>query len=77
MWRFSSVAMRASIRSQTGSPDWWPVLRWEIRVASSWNATYATECSIECRLSDSKPSLMCAMRNCSSWSGSTARDARR
>ena len=77
MCRFSSVAMRASMRSQTGSPDWWPVLRCETRVASSWKATYATECSIEWRLSDSKPSLMCTMRNASSWSGSTAREASR
>ena len=77
MCRFSSVAIRASIRSQTGSPDWWPVLRCETRVASSWKATYATECSMEWRLSDSKPSAMCVMRNCSSLSGSTAREVSR
>lgn len=67
------MAIRVSIRSQTGSPEWWPVLRCEIRVASSWKATYATECSMLCELSDSKPSAMWAMRNRSSSSGSTAR----
>ena len=36
MCRFSSAATRASSRSQTGSPAARPVLRCEIRVASSW-----------------------------------------
>ena len=38
--------MRAIICSQTGSFDAMPVLRCEMRVASSWNETYASECSI-------------------------------
>ena len=41
----SSAAMRWSSLSATGSSVALPVLRWEMRVASSWKATYAIECS--------------------------------
>jgi len=39
MCRFSSAAIRIMIRSATGSSEYRPVLRWAIRVASSWKAT--------------------------------------
>ncbi len=50
MCRFSSLAIFCSSWSQSLSPEYVPVLRCEMRVASSWKETYAIELSTLCEL---------------------------
>jgi hypothetical protein len=73
MCRFSSVAIRASNWSHNGSSVNRPVLRCEIRVASSWKETYATVWSMSRSCVLENPAVMWVMRSCSRATGSTDR----